>query len=112
MSQVQEKGPVPKTDQQVSGQKEQYFPLSSRDEMELDIARMFDGCITLIAAVRCGLHCGAILHVYPGIEQTMTRELAKDFAERHGWKYRVRQGDHMWICPQCLSQTGKKVALV
>ena len=94
MSQVRQEEPVPKTDQQ-----EHYPPLSYTDEMEQDIARMFDGCITLIAAVRCGLHCGAILHIYPGIEQTMTQEHAKEFAERHGWKRRVRQGDRIWLCP-------------
>ena len=105
MSQVRQEEPVPKTDQQ-----EHYPPLSYTDEMEQDIARMFDGCITLIAAVRCGLHCGAILHIYPGIEQTMTQEHAKEFAERHGWKRRVRQGDRIWLCPQCLSEprTSKK----
>jgi threonine dehydrogenase-like Zn-dependent dehydrogenase len=76
-----------------------------RDENEEAIANMFDGQITLIAVIRCGIHCGTVIHLYPGIEQQgqpMTAELAREYAERHGWKRRVRHGDRVWLCPQCL----------
>jgi hypothetical protein len=99
MSQVKEEK-APTTEKPESGQEEQYLHLS-REETELDIARMYNGCIALIAAIRCGLHCGAVLHIYPGIEQTMTLKLAAEFANRHGWKRRVRQKERMWLCPEC-----------
>jgi hypothetical protein len=74
-------------------------------ETQETIANMFDGQITLVAAIRCGMHCGTVIHLYPGIEQQgqpMTIELAKEYIERHGWKRRSRSGERMWLCPECL----------
>jgi hypothetical protein len=79
-----------------------------RCENETAIAGMFDGQITLVAAIRCGMHCGTVIHLYPGIElqgQPMTVEVAKEYIERHGWKRRVRHGDRMWLCPECLQES-------
>lgn len=86
-------------------------PDKRQAQTEAEIAAIFDGMVTLIAAIRCyglgtGTHhrqCFHHLNLYPASPQEpITLAQAKAFALQRGWQRKQRDAQQVWLCPDCL----------